>query len=457
MKFGKIKKLHFVGIGGIGMSGIAEMLHNEGYIITGSDLVSTEVTDHLVDLGIKISFEHKGEQVGDSHAVVISSAVDDENPEVIAAVNSKIPVIRRAEMLGELMRTKFGVAIAGTHGKTTTTSIVGYTLTDGGFDPTVIVGGRVQQYGTNVKFGTGDCMVAEADEYDRSFLNLTHSMAVITCLEADHLDYYGTFEAIREAFIEFANKVPFYGNIFINIDDKNLVSLIPELKRPVKTFGLTTQASIRASDLSYVQHSSTFTVHQNGNELGKATINLPGIFNVRNALAAIAVGLEFDMPWEKIRDALASFKGVIRRFEIKGETGGIMVVDDYAHHPTEIEVTLRAAKIGYGRPLVAIFQPHLYSRTNYFYREFAKALLLSDMLIVTKIYAAREKPLPGVSGEMIVSAASDYGHKNCHYIDDMRQIPQFVKDNRIDGSIVMTIGAGDIYHIGEDLLEVLEK
>ena len=457
MRFGKIKKLHFVGIGGIGMSGIAEMLHNEGFIITGSDLVSTEVTDHLVDIGIKIAFEHKAELVGNAHAVVISSAVRGDNPEVIAARNSKIPVIRRAEMLGELMRTKFGVAVAGTHGKTTSTSMIGYVLTEGGFDPTVIVGGRVQQYGTNVKFGTGDCMVAEADEYDRSFLNLTHSMAVITSLEADHLDYYGTFEAIREAFVEFANKVPFYGNIFLNMDDDNVVLLIPELKRPVKTFGLTTQADIRASDPSYENHSSTFTVHQNGNELGNVTINLPGLFNIKNALAAIAVGLEFDMPFEKIARGLRDFKGVIRRFEIKGEADGIMVVDDYAHHPTEVEVTLKAAKIGYGRPIVAIFQPHLYSRTNDFYREFAKALLLSDVLIVTKIYAAREEPIPGITGEMIVDAARDYGHRSCHYIDDMKQVPQFVKDHRIDNSIVMTIGAGDIYHIATDILEVLKK
>ncbi|MFH1892902.1 MAG: UDP-N-acetylmuramate--L-alanine ligase [Candidatus Zixiibacteriota bacterium] len=457
MKFGKIKKLHFVGIGGIGMSGIAEMLHNEGFAITGSDLVATEVTDHLVDLGIKISFEHDAKNVGDAHAVVISSAVHSDNPEVISAVKSRIPVIRRAEMLGELMRTKYGIGIAGTHGKTTTTSMTGYVLTEGGFDPTVIVGGRVQQYGTNVKFGTGDCMVAEADEYDRSFLNLTHSMAVITSLEADHLDYYGSFENIREAFIQFANKVPFYGNIFLNMDDENVVSIIPELKRPIVTFGLTTQADVRASNPTYDKHSSTFKVHHNGNKVGEFTINLPGLFNVRNALAAIAVGLEFEMPLDKIRSALESFQGVVRRFEIKGEEGGVMVVDDYAHHPTEVEVTLRAAKVGYHRPIVAIFQPHLYSRTNDFYREFAKALLLSDMLIVTGIYAAREKPMPGVSGEMIVTAAAGYGHRNCHYVEDMHSIPQFIRENRIDDSIVMTIGAGDIYHIGDDILKELKR
>lgn len=457
MKFGKIKKLHFVGIGGIGMSGIAEMLHNEGFAITGSDLVATEVTDHLVDLGISISFEHAAENVGDAHAVVISSAVHDDNPEVVAAHKSKIPVIRRAEMLGELMRTKFGIGIAGTHGKTTTTSLTGFVLTEGGFDPTVIVGGRVQQYGTNVKFGTGDCMVAEADEYDRSFLTLTHSMAVITSLEADHLDYYGTFDKIREAFIQFANQVPFYGNIFLNMDDENVVSLIPELKRPIVTFGLTTQADVRASSPTYDKHSSAFKVHHNGNKVGEMTINLPGLFNVRNALAAIAVGLEFEMPLDKIRAAIENFHGVIRRFEIKGEVDGIMVVDDYAHHPTEIEVTLRAAKVGYHRPIVAIFQPHLYSRTNDFYREFAKALLLSDMLIVTHIYAAREEPVVGVSGEMIVNAASDYGHRNCHYIDNMHDVPPFVCENRIDNAIVMTIGAGDIYHIGPEILKELER
>jgi UDP-N-acetylmuramate--alanine ligase len=457
MKFGKIKKLHFVGIGGIGMSGIAEMLHNQGFVITGSDLVSTEVTDRLVQLGIKVHFEHRAEYVGDAHAVVISSAVHEDNAEVTAARQSKIPVIRRAEMLGELMRTKFGIGIAGTHGKTTTTSLIGWVLTEGGFDPTVIVGGRVVQYGTNVKFGTGECMVAEADEYDRSFLNLTHSMAVVTSLEADHLDYYGTFDAIKEAFVQFANKVPFYGNIFLNMDDENVLTLIPELKRPITTFGFTTQADIRASSPSYKERSSTFMMHRNGTELGQITINLPGVFNIRNALAAAAVALEFEMPWTRISNALASFKGVIRRFEIKGEINGIMVVDDYAHHPTEIEVTLRAAKVGYNRPIVAVFQPHLYSRTNDFYREFAKALLLSDMLIVTRIYAAREKPMSGISGEMIVKAAHGYGHRNCHYVDDMHAVPEYINRRMIKNSIVMTIGAGDIYHIGPEILKELGK
>ncbi len=457
MRFGKIKRLHFVGIGGIGMSGIAEMLYDEGFAVTGSDLVQSEVTDHLVELGISICFEHKAENVGGAHAVVISSAIRDDNPEVTAAKESMIPVIRRAEMLGELMRAKYGVGIGGTHGKTTTTSIVGAVLTAGGFDPTVIVGGRVQQYGTNVKAGGGAFMVAEADEYDRSFLNLTHSMAVITSLEADHLDYYGDFESIREAFIEFANIVPFYGTIILNMDDENVVSLISDLKRPVRTFGFTTQAAVRASNPSFDQGVSTFTVHSNGDTLGEVSIRMPGIFNIRNALAAIAVGLEFDIPWEKIKSALEGFSGVVRRFEMKGEESGVMVVDDYAHHPTEVEETLKAARTGYGRPLVAVFQPHLYSRTKDFYRDFAKALLLSDMLIVTRIYAAREEPMPGVSAEMIVTAAREYGHKNCHYIDDMREVPQFIAEHRIDNSMVMTIGAGDIYQVCPEILEVLKR
>ncbi len=457
MRFGKIKRLHFVGIGGIGMSGIAEMLYDEGFEITGSDMASSEVTDHLIELGISICFEHKAENVGNAHAVVISSAIRDDNPEVIAAQESMIPVIRRAEMLGELMRAKYGVGIGGTHGKTTTTSIVGAVLTAGGFDPTVIVGGRVQQYGTNVKAGGRNIMVAEADEYDRSFLNLTHSMAVITSLEADHLDYYGDFDSIKEAFIEFANIVPFYGTIILNMDDENVVSLIPNLKRPVRTFGFTTQANIRASNPSFDKGVSTFTVHCNGDTLGEVNLRMPGLFNIRNALAAIAVGVEFDIPWEKIELALEGFRGVVRRFEIKGEESGVMVVDDYAHHPTEVEETLKAAKSGYGRPLVAIFQPHLYSRTRDFYRDFAKALLLSDMLIVTGIYAAREDPMPGVSAEMIVTAAREYGHKNCHYIDDKQTVPNFIRDHIIDNSIVMTIGAGDIYRICPDILEALRK
>jgi UDP-N-acetylmuramate--alanine ligase len=417
--------------------------------------VRSEVTDHLSDLGIKMSFEHKAENVGTAHAVVISSAVHDDNPEVQAANKARIPVIRRAEMLGELMRAKFGIGIAGTHGKTTTTSITGAVLSAGGFDPTVIVGGRVQQYGTNVKSGAGDLMVAEADEYDRSFLNLTHSMAVITSLEEDHLDYYGDFASIKDAFVEFANKVPFYGTVFLNMDDENAVSLLPRLKRPVRTFGFTTQASVRASVPEYAGGSSHFRVHCNGQTLGELDLKLPGVFNIRNALAAIAVALEFEMPWEKIKSALESFEGVIRRFELKGEANGVAVFDDYAHHPTEVEETLKAARTGYGRPIVAIFQPHLYSRTRDFYRDFARALLLSDMLIVTGIYAAREKPIEGVSAEMIVNSAREFGHKNCHYIENMDEVAPFVSRHRIENSIVMTIGAGDIYHIGHQLLEAL--
>ncbi|MCK4858403.1 MAG: UDP-N-acetylmuramate--L-alanine ligase [candidate division Zixibacteria bacterium] len=455
MRFGKVRKLHFVGIGGIGMCGIAEVLHNQGYRITGSDLALTEVTEHLQEIGITINAGHAEGNINDADCLVISSAVEDDNPEVVAARNRKIPVIRRAEMLGELMRMKFGIAVAGTHGKTTTTSILGHLLVKGGLDPTVMVGGRVVSFETTVKLGDGEYLVAEADEYDRSFLNLTPTVALLTNLEEDHLDYYKDLDEIKAAFYQFASKVPFYGTIHLNLDDSNLVSLIPHLVRPVRTFGFKTQAETRADNIVPEGTDISFDVYHHDNKLGRVRLPLPGEFNVFNALGAISVALEFEVPWSIIRDALNEFRGVKRRFDFIGEKRDVKVYDDYAHHPTEVEVTLQAARQAFGGRLIVIFQPHLYSRTRDFAEEFAKALLASDMLILAPIYPAREEPIEGVSSQLIADAAVEFGHKNVKYIEDTEKIPEVVAAYAETGDVVFTIGAGSIYRTAPKIVEVL--
>jgi UDP-N-acetylmuramate--alanine ligase len=456
MKFGKVKKLHFVGIGGIGMCGIAEVLHNQGYRITGSDLSLTEVTDHLQEIGIKVFEGHTGANINDADCVVISSAVHNDNPEVIEAQRKKIPIIRRAEMLGELMRMKFGIGVAGTHGKTTTTSILGHLLVEGGVDPTVMVGGRVVSFATTVKLGEGEYLVAEADEYDRSFLNLTPSAALLTSLEADHLDYYKDLDEIKAAFCQFANKVPFYGTIHLNLDDSNLVSLIPELIRPVRTFGFKAQADTRADEIEQKGTVTSFNVYHHDKMLGRVDLPLPGIFNVRNALGAVSVALEFDLPWDTISRALNNFQGVVRRFELIGEQNGIKVYDDYGHHPTEVEVTLHAAKKAFGSRLIVVFQPHLFSRTRDFAEEFGKALLTSDMLVLARIYPAREQPIDGVTSELIADAARKFGHKNVTYVEDTPAIPKLIAKYARPGDVIFTIGAGDIYRTAPRILEALK-
>jgi UDP-N-acetylmuramate--alanine ligase len=457
MKFKKIKHIHFVGIGGAGMSGIAEVLLNLGYKITGSDLKPTETTQRLQDLGIKIFNEHKEENVAEADVVVISSAVKETNPEVVFAKEHKIQVIRRAEMLGELMRMKYGIGVAGTHGKTTTTSMVGEVLTEGGLDPTIVVGGRVINLGSHAKLGNGEFLVAEADEFDRSFLRLTPTIAVVTTLEAEHLDYYKDFEEIKSVFLEFVNKVPFYGRVILCLDEESLLDLLPQIERPVTTYGFSSQADLQANSLSLIENSSRFKVKVKGQELGEVSLSVPGIHNVKNSLAAIAVGLELEIPWQKIQKGLSDFKGVSRRFELKGVAKGVMVVDDYAHHPTEIEATLKGARAGWKKRLVCVFQPHLYSRTRDFYKEFGRSFLNSDILIVTDIYPAREEPIPGVTGELVYLAAKEYGHKNAFYVPQKDDIPSFLLKMVKGNDMVITLGAGDIYKVGTELLKMLSK
>lgn len=438
------------------MSGIAEVLLNLGFTVTGSDNQTSSITTRLKQLGAVIYEGHAGEQVVGSDVVVISSAIKPENIEVKAAQDLKIPVIRRAEMLGELMRMKRGVAIAGTHGKTTTTSLVGLVLQEGGFDPTLIVGGRLKSLDSNAKLGEGDYLVVEADEFDRSFLKLSPFIGVITNIETEHMDCYQNLDEIKNAFVTFANKVPFYGVVILCLDEESLQEINPRIERRILTYGITPQAEIRAIDLSFNKFQSEYTAVWRDETLGRIRIQLPGIHNIKNSLAALSVGLELEIPYEKIKTAIETFTGVHRRFEIKAELKGAVIIDDYAHHPTEIQVSLKAAREGWKRRVVAVFQPHLYSRTRDFYQEFGQSFFDADILIVTDVYPAREEPIPGVTGDLIAQAAKLLGHRQVVYIPDKDNVVTYLKDFIHEGDLVITMGAGDIWEVGEDLIKVLK-
>jgi UDP-N-acetylmuramate--alanine ligase len=456
--FSSIKKIHFVGIGGIGMSGIAEILVDQGFAVSGSDRASSEVTERLSSLGVTVYEGHRAENVGpDVDTVVYSSAVMLDNPEIAEALKRKIPTVRRAEMLAEVMRLKYGIGIAGTHGKTTTTSMVSLVLMEGGLDPTVIVGGKLSGLGgTNARLGKGEFIVVEADEFDRSFLSITPTVAVLTTLETDHLDCYRDLEDIKGAFVQFANKVPFYGFIVMCLDEPALQDIMPHLsKKKIITYGLTTQADIQAVDIVHKENTVTFTVVRQYKELGSIRLQLPGTHNVQNALAAVSVGLALGVPFEKVKAGIDKFTGVYRRWEKKGEAAGIVVYDDYAHHPTECKATLSGVKAGWRNRVVCVFQPHLYSRTRDFYEEFGKAFLLADVLVVTDVYPAREEPIQGVTGELITSAAKQFGHKDVHYVKDKSQVVYALKEITRPGDIVVTMGAGDIWKYGEQFLKSL--
>lgn len=458
--FSSIKKIHFVGIGGIGMSGIAEILLDQGFQVSGSDRSLSEVTDRLKHLGAKIFEGHGAGNVKDDvDALVYSSAVTHDNPEVAEAIRRKIPVIRRAEMLAEVMRLKYGIGVAGTHGKTTTTSMISLVLMEGNLDPTVIVGGKLSGLGgTNARLGHGDFIVVEADEFDRSFLSITPTIAVLTTLETDHLDCYRDLEDIKGAFVQFASRVPFYGFVVLSLDEPALLDIMPQLsKKKIITYGLNPQADVQAIDIRHKNNTSSFTLQRNSRELGQITLAVPGTHNVQNSLAAIAVALELGVSFENIKKGIEKFSGVYRRWELKGETDGISVYDDYAHHPTECRATLSGVKAGWRRRVVCVFQPHLYSRTRDFYEEFGKSFLLSDVLVVTDVYPAREEPIQGVSGELIVNAAKRFGHKDVHYVPDKRAVPAMLQSLVKKGDIIITMGAGDIWKFGEEFLSNLKK
>ena len=457
--FSSIKKLHFVGIGGIGMSGIAEILIDEGFSITGSDRAASDNTERLEALGVKVSVGHAAENLDpDVDVLVYSSAVAPDNPEVQEARRRKIPVIRRAEMLAEVMRLKYGIGIAGTHGKTTTTSMVSLILMEGGIDPTVIVGGRLHGLaGSNARLGKGEFIVVEADEFDRSFLSITPTIAVLTTLETDHLDCYRDLEDIKSAFIQFAQKVPFYGFVVLCLDEPALQDIMPKIKKKIITYGLNGQADLQAVDIVHKQNVSRFTVVKEGQDLGEIELQIPGKHNVQNALAAIAVGLELKVPFGKVKAGIEKFTGVFRRWEVKADVDGITVIDDYAHHPTEIRATLAGAKSGWRRRVIAVFQPHLYSRTRDFYDDFGRAFFNADVLVVTDVYPAREEPIQGVTGELIASAAKQYGHKQVHYVPDKKNVPEFLRGLVQKGDIVITMGAGDIWKYGEEFIRKLKS
>ncbi len=458
--FSSIKKLHFIGIGGIGMSGIAEILLDQGFIITGSDKVASEVTEHLESLGAKVFLGHNAKNVElDVDVVVYSSAVTMENPEVVEALARKIPTVRRAEMLAELTRLKYSVGIAGTHGKTTTTSMISLILMAGGLDPTVVVGGKLSGLGgTNARLGKGDFIVVEADEFDRSFLSLTPTIAVLTTLETDHLDCYRDLEDIKGAFLQFAEKVPFYGFVVLCLDEPALQDIMPQISRKkIITYGINPQADLQAVDIVARGNTSTFTVMREYAEMGLVTLQVPGIHNVQNALAAIAVGLQLGVPFNEVKEGLECFTGVYRRWELKADVHGISIYDDYAHHPTEIKATLQGVKAGWRRRVVCVFQPHLYSRTRDFAEEFGRSFFNADVLIVTDVYPAREEPIQGVSGMMITETAHRFGHKEVHYVPNKAKVPEFLLSIVRHDDIVITMGAGDIWKYGEEFVKKLSS
>jgi UDP-N-acetylmuramate--alanine ligase len=456
--FRKIQHIHLVGIGGAGMSGIAEVLLTMGYKITGSDLSASDTTRRLEELGGKIFIGHQASNIGEAQVVVISSAVARNNPEVLAAREKVIPVIPRAEMLAELMRLKYGVAIAGAHGKTTTTSMVAAVLAQGGLDPTIVIGGKVNALGSHARLGRGELLVAEADESDGSFLKLSPSIVAVTNIDREHLDHYGTMEKLEDSFVEFVNRIPFYGLAVLCADDDRLRALLPRVVKRYQTYGLKENPAappdFRASDIRLNKWESEFRAYFRDKNLGPFRLSTAGVHNVSNALAAIAIGLELDIPLDLIRKGLASFTGVERRFQLRGEKNGVMVVDDYGHHPTEIQATLSAAKRGWQRRLVVLFQPHRYTRTRDLIEEFARAFGEADVLFVTDIYAASEPSIEGISGERLAEAIRAAGHLNVTFVGK-DQLVQSVLPVVQPGDLVVTLGAGDIWKIGPQLLERL--
>jgi UDP-N-acetylmuramate--alanine ligase len=455
--FKKYQHIHFVGIGGVGMSGIAEVLLTLGYRVTGSDARRGEAVERLERLGAKVYLGHAAAHVEGAHVVVYSSAVARDNVEVTAARQRGVPVIARAEMLAELMRLKYGIAIAGTHGKTTTTSMVAAVLGAGGFDPTVVVGGRVHGLGTNARLGQGEFLVAEADESDGSFLKLTPTIAVVTTVDAEHLDHYPDLDAIVAAFLAFVNKVPFYGAAVVCLDDPNLQRMIPRMMdKRVITYGLEAGADVTARRLQFAEMRSTCEVVHRGTTLGTLSLQIPGRHNVLNALAATAVALDLEMPFPKIQSALAAFAGVQRRFQIRGRVRDVLVVDDYGHHPAEIRATLAAAKAGFDRRVITVFQPHRYSRTQHLRDDFLTAFYQSDVLIVMDIYAAGEAPIPGVHARDLADGIAAHGHREVLYLgSDRAAIIDYLCESTRAGDLVLTLGAGDVGQLGGELLQRL--
>ena len=456
MIFGKFRHLHFVGIGGAGMSGMAQALAELGYRVTGSDMAPTDVTQALQRSGINVFEGHMPNNIEDAHVVVISSAVQSNNPEVVEAKRLNIPVIKRAEMLGELMRLKSSIGIAGSHGKTTTTAICGRIIADADLEPTIIVGGRFTDTAIGAAVGSGEYMVVEADEFDRSFHSMYPSMAVATNLDLDHLDCYRDLNDLKEAFTIYLNRTPFYGQVILNGDDSNLADITIDLKRPVITFGLGEKCDYRACDLKSDENGCEFSMYERGQLLGKLRFPIPGTHNVMNSLCAAAIALEIDIPFDTIAESLANFPGVLRRMEFKGEVNGRVVYDDYAHHPTEVRCSLETAKT-FNRPVCVIFQPHLFSRTRDFASDFASALGVVDRVVVVDIYPAREEPIDGVTSKLITDSAAKQGIKSIKYIGDTDAAIKYVVSGSPDNELIMTVGAGNVFHLVEPILNGLKE
>ncbi len=456
VSFRNFQRIHLVGIGGIGMCGIAEVLLTLGYSVSGSDTKPSNITERLQNLGATIYSGHKPANVNGAHVVVVSSAVKADNAEVVEAHKHKIPVIPRAEMLAELMRLKYGIAVAGAHGKTTTTSMVASILAEAHLDPTFVIGGKVNQAGTSARLGKGEYFVVEADESDRSFLLLAPVVSVVTTIDREHLDQYASLEEIQEVFVQFVNRVPFYGAAILCLDEPNVQAIIPSVKRPIISYGVSTQADLIISDINLEGLNSEFRLTFKGDDLGMfRLLHPPGIHNVRNAAAAAAVALYLNVPAELIREALGKFAGVSRRFDIKGIVNDVAVIDDYGHHPVEIRATLEAAKICKFNRLLVLFQPHRYSSSQQLWSEFTLAFNLADLLIVTDIYAAGELPIPGVSGESLATAIGDAGHKNVSYVRSMQDaIERLLKAAR-PGDAILTIGAGNVTRASNELVMLL--
>jgi UDP-N-acetylmuramate--alanine ligase len=452
----KLKHIHMVGIGGTGMNGIAEVLLNLGYKVTGSDVQANDATRRLTKLRAGISIGHKVKNVLGADVVVISSAIKEDNIEVQEARQQKIPIIPRAEMLAELMRMKYGIAVAGSHGKTTTTSMIATILDKAGFDPTIVVGGRLNTIGANAKLGGGDFFVAEADESDRSFLYLSPFIAVLTNIDEEHLDQYQNVEEIKKTFVNFANKVPFYCPIILCLDDANLQSIIPQLERRIITYGFSAQSDIFARDIEFANFTSASTLFSRGRPLGRLKLNVPGKHSILNAMASVAVSLDLDIAPSLIFEALENYAGTGRRFELKRDIRGIMVIEDYAHHPTEIKATLDAAKRGWPRRVVAVFQPHRYTRLSHLMNDFATSFNQADVLIIAEIYPAGEEPIPGISGRTLFDEVQQFGHKDVRFEPDMNKIPGLLKNLVKSGDIVMVLGAGNINKIIPEFIKKLE-
>lgn len=455
--FKRVRDVHFVGVGGVGMSGIAEILLALGFRVSGSDLKESGTTERLRKLGARISIGHSAEHLEKADAVVVSSAVPTENPEIRAAVERLIPVIPRAEMLAELMRMQTSIAVAGMHGKTTTTSMIASILSTAGLDPTVVIGGKLDSLGGGARLGAGDLLVAEADESDRSFLKLYPTIALITNMDMEHLDCYSSMEEIRETFLEFINRIPFYGFAVVCLDDPQVQKIIPLIKKRFITYGLSSQAMIRGLKPQFEGGVSRFSVFKEDRLLGEIRLPMPGVHNVIDSLAAVAVADVFDVPFDRIKEALDSFPGVQRRFTLRGRAAGVAVIDDYGHHPAEIKAVLAAARQIATRKVAVVFQPHRYSRTKLLFEDFLTAFHDADLLYVMDVYPASEKPIEGVSGKALCAGIRSRGHKTARFLGDRTAIPAEVVEDLEPGDMIITLGAGDVTRLGPEIVEELRK